>query len=248
MSGLAANSGRKGDLPTPLGTAVVDASTALMFALHIMIALYHRRMTGQGQKVEVSLFNTAIAVQCQELAAFNNLGVRWDRSETGIAQAWLAAPYGIYPTKDGYIAIAMASLAQLGDLLDLPEIKQYDEPEAAFQHRDEVKRLMEQRTAAFTTNEIIDKLLAADVWAAPVQDFDDLLDDPQVKHNEMFIDVQHPDAGNLRLVGHPGKLSATPGTVRYPPPRVGEHTDQVLQELGFDTGRIADLRAKGAIG
>ncbi len=248
MSGLAANSGRKGDLPTPLGTAVVDASTALMFALHIMIALYHRRMTGQGQKVEVNLFDTAIAVQCQELAAFNNLGVRWDRSETGIAQAWLAAPYGIYPTKDGYIAIAMASLAQLGDLLDLPEIKQYDEPEAAFEHRDLVKRMLEKRTAESTSQELLDTLLAADVWAAPVQDFDDLVDDPQVKHNEMFIDVQHPDAGKLKLVGHPGKLSATPGTVRYPPPRVGEHTDQVLQELGFDTGRIADLREKGAIG
>ncbi len=248
MSGLAANSGRKGDLPTPLGSPIVDASTALMLALHIMIALYHCRQTGQGQKVEVSLFNTAIAVQCQEIAAFANLGVRWERSETGIAQAWLAAPYGIYPTKDGYVAIAMASLAQLGDLLDLPEIKAYDEPEAAFEHRDLVKRLLEQRTAVFTSQELLDKLLAADVWSAPVQDFDDLLDDPQANYNEMFIDVEHPDAGTLRLVGHPGKLSSTPASVRYPPPRVGEHTDEILKELGMDDARIADWRAKGAIG
>ncbi|RPJ43228.1 MAG: CoA transferase, partial [Chloroflexi bacterium] len=161
ISGLAANTGRKSDLPTPLGSAIVDASTALMLALHIMIALYHRKMTGQGQKVEVSLFNTAIAVQCQELAAFTNLNLRWDRSETGIGQAWLAAPYGIYPTKDGYIAIAMASLAQLGDLLDLPELRQYDDPEAAFERRDFIKSILEKRTAQYSRQELIEKLLSA---------------------------------------------------------------------------------------
>jgi crotonobetainyl-CoA:carnitine CoA-transferase CaiB-like acyl-CoA transferase len=248
ISGLAANTGRKGDLPVPLGSPIVDASTALTLALHIIIALYHRKVTGQGQKVEVSLFNTAIAVQCQELAVFNNLNTRWERSETGIAQAWLAAPYGIYPTQDGYVAIAMASLAQLGDLLDLPELKQYDEPEAAFEHRDHVKSMLEKRTAQFTRQDLLNKLLAADIWCGPVQDFEEVVNDPQANWNEMFINVEHPDAGTLRLVGHPGKLSATPGSVRYPPPRVGEHTDQVLNELGIDGTRIAELRAKGAIG
>ncbi|RPJ43995.1 MAG: CoA transferase, partial [Chloroflexi bacterium] len=172
----------------------------------------------------------------------------WDRSETGIGQAWLAAPYGIYPTKDGYIAIAMASLAQLGELLDLPELRQYDDPEAAFEHRDFIKRILEKRTAQYSRQELIEKLLSADIWCGPVQDFDELIEDPQSNWNEMFIDVEHPDAGKLRLVGHPGKLSATPGSVRYPPPRVGEHTDQILQELGIESARIADLRVKGVIG
>ena len=248
ISGLAANTGRQDDLPVALGSAVVDASTALMLALHIMIALYHRKLTGQGQKVEVSLFNTAIALQCQELSAYTNLGLRWERSESGIAQAWLAAPYGIYPVRDGYIAIAMASLAQLGEVLGIPELKDYDDPEAAFLHRDHVKQLVEQTTVQFDRATLLDKLLAADIWSGPVQDFSELVEDPQLEHNEMLIEVDQHDAGTLTLVGYPGKLSKTPGSLRYPPPRVGEHTDEILQEYGFDSAKIAELRSKKAIG
>src|SRR5205085_10426147 len=95
---------------------------------------------------------------------------------------------------------------------------------------------------------LLDKLLATDICAAPVQDFEEVVHDPQANHNGLFIDVDHPEAGTLKLVGHPANLSATPGTVRYPPPRVGEHTDEVLSELGVDKARIEALRSKGEIG
>ncbi len=248
ISGLAANTGRRDDLPVPLGSAIVDASTALMLALHVMIALHYRTVSGKGQKVEVNLFNTAIAVQCQELSAFMNLGARWQRSESGIAQAWLAAPYGIYPTQDGHVAIAMASLARLGELLDLPELAQYEDPHAAFENRDLVKSLLEKKTAQMKRQDLLDRLLAADIWCGPVQDFEELVKDPQAAWNDMFVDVEHPDAGTLRLVGYPGRLSATPASVRYPPPRVGEHTEEVLRGLGIEAARIEDLRKKGVIG
>ena len=119
MSGLAAYGGRRGDPPTPSGSSIVDASTALMLAFSAMVGLFHRARTGEGQRIDVSLFNTAIALQCQELAAFLNLPDRWERSEAGIAGAWLSAPFGVYRTADGHIAIAMASLSVLAELLDL---------------------------------------------------------------------------------------------------------------------------------
>jgi crotonobetainyl-CoA:carnitine CoA-transferase CaiB-like acyl-CoA transferase len=248
LSGMAANTGRQANLPTPLGSAVVDASTAIMLALHCMIALYHRQVTGQGQKVEVSLFNTAIALQCQELSAFANLGLRWERSEAGIAQAWLEAPYGIYPTQDGPITLAMNPLSKLADLLDLPVLTVYDNPESAYIHRDEVMRLIAAATATYRRDDLLAKLLAADIWCGAVQDFEDLVEDAQVLHNEMLIAVDSPAAGPLTLVGHPGKLSATPAGVRYPPPQVGEHTDEVLREFGLGSQRIQELRQQGAIG
>jgi crotonobetainyl-CoA:carnitine CoA-transferase CaiB-like acyl-CoA transferase len=248
ISGMAANTGRAGDLPTPLGTAIVDASTAVMLALHIMIALYHRQATGQGQKVETSLFNTAISMQCQELAAFTNLGLRWERSEAGIAQAWLEAPYGVYPTQDGPITIAMNPLAKLSELLDMPVLLEYDDAEKAFAHRDEIMHMIAGVTATYRRDDLLAKLLGADIWCGPVQDFEDLVCDPQVQHNEMFVEVESPRAGTLKLVGHPGKLSATPASVRFPPPQVGEHTDAVLREFGLGDARIAELRRQGVIG
>jgi crotonobetainyl-CoA:carnitine CoA-transferase CaiB-like acyl-CoA transferase len=117
MSGLAAYGGRRDDPPTPSGSSIVDASTALLLAFSAMVGLFHRERTGQGQRIDVSLLNTAVALQCQELTAFMNLGPRFERSQAGIGGAWLSAPFGVYRTADGHLALAMGSLAVLGDLL-----------------------------------------------------------------------------------------------------------------------------------
>src|SRR5690554_3303265 len=100
ISGLAAHTGRDGELPTPAGTSFVDASTALLLAFSAMVGLFHKQRTGQGQRIDVSLFNTAIALQCQELAAFMNLNQRWRRSASSAGSPWLGAPFGIYATAD----------------------------------------------------------------------------------------------------------------------------------------------------
>jgi crotonobetainyl-CoA:carnitine CoA-transferase CaiB-like acyl-CoA transferase len=248
MSGLAAYGGRRADPPTPAGSSIVDASTALLLAFSAMVALFHRERTGEGQRVDVSLFDTAIALQCQELAAFMNLDRRFDRSEAGIGGAWLSAPFGIYRTKDGWVALAMASLAVIGELLDLPDVAKYDDERAAYDHRDEVKELVQRRLVERPTEEWLEILATRDVWCAPVQTFDDVVDDPQVEHNGLLTTVPHPSDGrDVRVVGVPMRFSATPGTIRSGPPAVGQHTDEVLRELGFDDGERRAMRDGGVV-
>lgn len=247
LSGLASQTGKAGDNPTPMATSFVDASTALTLAFSSMIGLFHKERTGQGQRIDVSLFNTAIALQCQELTAFMNLSKRWQRSESGIGSPWLSAPFGIYKTQDGYMAISMNSLIVLGELLDLPQLADYDTEELAYDKRDELKPMIEKTIGTNTTEHWLDLLGSRDMWCAKVQDFDDLMNDPQVAHNELIQTIQHPIAGEVKVIGVPIQFSETPGTIRLNPPRVGEHNDEILASLGYSEERIAQFKAEGVI-
>jgi crotonobetainyl-CoA:carnitine CoA-transferase CaiB-like acyl-CoA transferase len=246
MSGLAAYGGRRDDPPTPSGSSIVDASTALLLAFSAMVGLFHRERTGEGQRIDVNLFSTAIALQCQELAAFMNLPDRWERSEAGIGGAWLSAPFGIYRTGDRHIAIAMASLPVLGELLGLPELTAYDD-DRAYTERDDVYRIIQARLLDDGADHWLALLGSRDVWCAPVATFEDVVDDPQVRHNDLLTTVERPNGERMRVVGMPVRFSATPGEVRSGPPSVGQHTDEVLSSIGFSDDEIAAMRADGAV-
>ena len=246
ISGLAANGGRLHDPPTPSGSSIVDASTALLLAFSAMVGLFHRARTGEGQRIDVSLFNTAVALQCQEIAAFLNLPDRWERSEAGIGGAWLSAPFGIYRTSDGHVAIAMASLSVLAELLELPDLVAFDDEDRAYRERDEVYRRVQSRLVERTSDEWLGLLATRDVWSAPVQSFDELVRDPQVANNDLLTTVPHPAGGDVRVVGMPVRFSATPGVVRSGPPGVGQHTDEVLEEIGFTGDEIRSMHEDGA--
>jgi crotonobetainyl-CoA:carnitine CoA-transferase CaiB-like acyl-CoA transferase len=247
MSGLAAYGGRRSDPPTPAGSSIVDASTALLLAFSAMVGLFHRERTGEGQRIDVSLFDTAIALQCQEIAAFLNLPDRWDRSEAGIGGAWLSAPFGIYRTAEGHIAIAMASLAVLAELLELPELAAYDDDERAYLERDDVYRLIQQRLLGRGAKEWLDVLATRDVWCAPVSRFEDLVDDPQLAHNELLTTIERPNGAPMRVVGMPVRFSKTPGEVRSGPPSVGQHTHEVLGSVGFSEDEIGEMHRDGVV-
>lgn len=248
MTGLAAYGGRRDDPPTPSGSSIVDASTALLLAFSAMVGLFHRERTGEGQRIDVSLFNTAIALQCQEIAAFLNVDKPFERSEAGIGGAWLSAPFGIYRTADRPIAVAMASLAVVGELIGAPELAEYNEGNRAYDERDDVYRIVQERLIERPAADWLEILATKDVWAGPVQTFDDLVDDPQVEHNRLLETVRHPSGGDLRVVGVPMRFSETPGEIRSGPPAVGAHTVEVLSEAGFSEAEIRALRDDGLMG
>jgi crotonobetainyl-CoA:carnitine CoA-transferase CaiB-like acyl-CoA transferase len=248
LSGLAANTGRASDPPTPIGTSICDAMAAMMVACGILAALQARTHTGRGQKVEVDLLSTALAAQCQEAVVHLNNFPRWERSAAGITQPWIGAPYGIYPTSDGHLALAMNSLRVLGELLDLPDVALYEgNPRGAFTDRDTIKRRLEERLLTRTTNEWLELMATRDIWCAPVKDFEAIFNDPQVAAAEIVTTVEQPNIGPLKVIRAPITLSGTPATVRRPSPKVGEHNQEILREAGYDDAAIAQLEKEGVL-
>ena len=248
LSGLAANTGRAGDPPTPIGTSICDAMAAMMVACGILAALQARTHTGKGQKVEVDLLSTALAAQCQEAVVHLNNFPPWERSAAGITQPWIGAPYGIYPTSDGHLALAMNSLRVLGELLDLPDVAFYEgNPQGAFTDRDMIKRRLEERLLTRTTKEWLELMATRDIWCAPVKDFEAIFSDPQVAATEIVTTVEQPNIGPLKVIRTPITLSGTPATIRRPSPKVGEHNQEILREAGYDDAAIAQLEKEGVL-
>ncbi|WP_454792414.1 CaiB/BaiF CoA transferase family protein [Mycolicibacterium lutetiense] len=224
MSGLAASTGRRSDPPTPAGTAIVDHATALTLANGILAAIIARNTHGIGQRVEVDLYSVAIAMQCQEISAQVNQNSEYQRSESGIGQSWLSAPFGVYETSDGWVAIAMAPLADIASALEHPELAGFD----AWTERDIAKQSIEKIIRAGTTRHWLDALLPQGIWAAQVRSTKQAVDELRDTDSELLVTVDGPGGAPIELIGCPIKLSATPWQQRLAPPRVGEHTAELL--------------------
>ena len=242
MSGIAANAGRKDDPPIVAGTSICDASTALTLAIGVLAALVARERQGIGQRVEVDLFSTAMSVQCQEISAIVNQGTPAVRSEAGIAQPWLNAPFGIYATRDGWLALSMAPLEEVGVLVDDPGLADFD----PWVERDDVRRRLEPIIEQRSTDEWLETLMPAGIWCSRVRTTEEAVVELRAEESDLICTVEHPTAGTLELIGCPITLSETPWSLRMPPPLVGEHTAEVFGEV-LDAERLAELTERGII-
>ncbi|WP_406632547.1 CaiB/BaiF CoA transferase family protein [Amycolatopsis sp. WGS_07] len=241
MSGLAAATGRRGDPPTPAGTAIVDHATALTLANGILAALVARERHGIGQRVEVDLYSTAIAMQCQEISAFLNQDSSYERSEEGIGQAWLSAPFGVYAAQDGWIAVAMAPLDAVAEVVGDPSLADLD----AWPDRDEVKRRLEAIVRQEPAAHWVRALGAAGLWAARVRTTEEAVAELREQDSDLLVTTKGPDGSPISLIGCPVTLSETPWQLRSAPPRAGEHTAEVLREVLTDE-EIARLTVRSS--
>jgi len=229
LSGLMFLSGRKGDPPTALGVGITDQYTALHIVIAVLAALAHRAETGDGQKIEVDLFSCAVAMQQQELTFYLNHEFLPERPEENLGAIWATAPFGIYPTADGHIAIAMTPCPVLAEALDLPWLAQFDDLDKMIQSRPEIYGTLAEHFQTDSSEVWIDLLLRHDVWCAPVQTYEQLVEDPQVHHNGLFWDVPIGDGkASFRTPRSPITFSATPAEVRHGVPRAGQHTDELF--------------------
>ena len=160
-TGLASYTGRAGEPPTPAGTVVVDEHTATLVALHTMHALYYRERTGEGQKIEGSLFNAAIDLQCNEITFTTNTGTSLERGAKTQGHPYLYPPYGIYETTDGHVAIGQVPIERVADALAIDALREYDSQQELFENRDRVHDVIEEHTASKETEAVVEVLIEA---------------------------------------------------------------------------------------
>jgi crotonobetainyl-CoA:carnitine CoA-transferase CaiB-like acyl-CoA transferase len=229
LSGMLWLAGRDGEPPTAAGIGIADQYTGLHIVIGVLAALEHRRHSGRGQRVELNLFSCAIAAQQQELTYFLNHGEIPPRPAENHGSIWATAPFGIYPTQDGYLAIAMTPCPIVGEALGMPALAQYDTNAKMLANRSEIYHAIAARLREGPTAGWIEVLLAHDVWCAPVQTYDELERDPQALHNNMFWEVPIGDGGSTyRTPASPFVFSETPVAIHRGVPDLGQHTDDVL--------------------
>ena len=247
VSGLASITGQQEQAPIPVGAAVVDQHGASLLAMGILAALFHRQNTGEGQRIEVSMVEAALDLQLEPLVYWFN-GGKVALPEERLASAFHSAPYGIYETKDGYLAISISPIKKIREALGgNPELERYDDPAVAMEQRNEIRKALDPILKARTTTELVDLLRAHGVWCAPVNDYSKLLEDPIILHIDPLFEISHPQAGQVKLLKHPIRYGAGTPTLRGIPPQLGEHTGDVLGELGYSDPDIVELRRLGVV-
>jgi len=250
MSGFMSVNGRPEDPPLRSGLPISDLVAGLYAALTVTASVLRARQTGLGQQTEVSLTNGLVSLLAYIATNYFATGEAPARSGNDHP---IAAPYGLFPTRDGQIALAPPDDEFFGRLMDAlgePALKTdplYATQPARLVNRARINAIVGGRLAAHPTAHWVTVLNAAGVPCGPVNTIQDVFDDPQILAQEMVMDVPHPGHGTVRMLGFPMKLSETPCQVRRPAPELGEHADEILTELGYGVTDLAALRANGVI-
>jgi crotonobetainyl-CoA:carnitine CoA-transferase CaiB-like acyl-CoA transferase len=248
LSGLATITGTREHGPRAVGVSAVDHHGAALFAAGILAALVKKERTGQGCRVDVSLLSAAIDLQMESFTCYLNGETPEDVRQPGPIAGWYyGAPYGIYATRDGHIAISLGSLDVLGDALGIPADQRVPDNEA-YSRRDEATSAISANLAQRTTAECLKLLEARSIWHAAVNDYSDVVVDPQVAHNKSFQTVKGATGSLITLVSHPVRYDGEVPEIRLPPQKLGAQSEEILKELGYDAGQLQALYANGAVG
>jgi crotonobetainyl-CoA:carnitine CoA-transferase CaiB-like acyl-CoA transferase len=250
FAGIMSITGEPGGPPAKSGTSIADINAGILAALGIVSALVARSTTGKGQMVETSLMEAAIQQTYWQAAIYFATGQ--NSGPTGSAHI-LTAPYQAFPAKDGWINVGGANQSNWERI-----VKVIGRPELAQDPRfltngDRMKNLaaltplIAERLEKRPSADWIREFEAAGVPVGPVNKIGDMLADEQVRARDMVVEVDHARAGRVKALGHPIKFSDTRGEVKRAAPLLGQHTREVLGELGYSAARIDELVGEGAI-
>ena len=252
LSGAMAITGEVGRLPSRMGVPMGDLAGSMFAAWSVSAALYQREKTGRGTRIDLSLLDCLTSMLTYVAQYYLSGGEVAKPQGSGHMSV---VPYGAFATRDRPIVIAIfveKFWRTLCDAVGLPEMGE-DERLATsagrLEHREEVNARLQERFLTDTQDAWIERLREAEIPCAPILGIDQLVEDPQVLHREMIVDVDHPKCGTLRMLGDPVKLTPEPDGAHFaPPPTLGQHTEEVLKDvLGLDDDRIARLRDEKVI-
>lgn len=250
MSGLMQITGTEETGPLKIGVAMVDLLTGLNATIAIEAALLEREKSGQGQKIDLSLLDSAVSSLAN--VASNFLVTGKEPKMLGNDHPNIA-PYSTFKAKDGMMIIAVGNNRQFASLCEALAISErandekFKTNEMRVQHRRELAKIIEQQLQEKSVDEWIEIFTNRQIPCGPIHTFKEIFEHPQMLAREMVVHVDHPEAGEVKLVGSPLKLSRTKVEITRHPPSAGEHTDEILCEIGLSTEEITALKNKQII-
>lgn len=247
IPGILSLIGRKDDPPSIPSNLVADyAGGGMHAALGILAALMARERTGKGQFVDIAMADGVLSMMSREFSAYLSSGILPKRGETLLTGA--APDYNVYETKDGkYISVACLEPRFWENLCKILRREDLIVHQRNEEKKDEIFSAFSDIFRTKTRDEWLEIMEQTDVCVAPVNTLDEVLADPQVLHRKMVVDIDSPGLGKVKQVGISVKLSETPGEIRSLSPLLGQHTEEVLTDLGYSKDRIAKMRDKKVI-
>lgn len=255
MGGFMSLTGERDDLPgggpQKAGVAIADLMTGMYATIAILAALNYRNQTGLGQYIDLGLLDVQVAMLANMNMNYLSTGQapqRWGNAHANIV------PYQTFATADGHIIVAAGNDLQYSKFVELggqPELAsdaRFSTNPERVKHRQLLVPILAEMVKQKTKAEWISLLEQAGVPCGPINTLDEVFNDPQVQARQMQVNLSHPLAGEVKLVGSPMKLSLTPVQYQLPPPLLGQHTAQILsQRLGYSAEQLASLKQQGII-
>jgi crotonobetainyl-CoA:carnitine CoA-transferase CaiB-like acyl-CoA transferase len=249
FGGLLALNGDPDGEPVRVTVPMIDVMTSLLVSTAALTALRTRDQTGEGQRIDISLLDALLHAQASALGTYLIAGEPTPR--TGNRSLYFA-PSGIYTCGDGRKAVITCPGEKFfhnlckGLETDWADDPRFESIDRRLENEDELDRLIDERCKDFTVDDLQERLVAADVLCAPVNGAEEVARDPQIRHNNMIVSVDHPKLGAMNVTGVPIHFHGTPCQVSQPPPLHGQHSREILAELGYSPEEVAKLLEDGA--
>ena len=252
FSGLTWNAGAEDSLPHPSPVYMIDVMASHLASEGVLAGVLQRLRTGKGSEVKVSLLGAALEVQIQELSTYLTTGRHAPRGRQPYASTWMEPPYGIYKTADGWLAIAQSSLAAIAKVVGSDALARLatekpadpEDRDGINAWRDRIYPVVAEAIAKWKTNDAVEALFAAGVWSGPVHDYAAIREHPQF--SSYFVSYDHPQAGTLTTTAPSIRFSTDPVPQIKGAPRLGEHTPEILEDLGYSPAEASELLKSGA--
>lgn len=251
MSGIMSMTGEKDGRPVKVGIPIHDIGAGITALYHILFAYIHLMKTGEGQYIDISLVDSCLAWTVWEAAAYFGMG---EVPEPNGSRHRMLAPYQSFRTKTGFILIGAPNqklwerfCRQVVEKEEWLADPRFLTEKDRIHHVDELEKEIESVLMEQDSEIWLEKLEGAGIPCGPIHTYDEVMNNEQIIHREMIVEYEHPRMGPLKMLGFPAKMSKTPAQLRFPAPMLGEHSENILQELNFSEEEIMQLKQQSII-